>query len=76
MCRGAVHSVEGVSATKCEKLIRAVDLFQSRHAVLDNLGAGSRQWAWVRGGSQRSTDLCEVAVLASLEAASVNAAWI
>lgn len=28
VCRGAVHSVEGVSAKKCEKLIRAVDLFQ------------------------------------------------
>lgn len=41
MCREAVHSVEGDSAKKCEKLIRAVDLFQSHHAVLDNLQAGS-----------------------------------
>lgn len=55
--RGAIHSVEGVSAKKCEKLIRAVDLFQYHQAVLDNLHAGSCQCVWVRG-AKRSTDLC------------------
>lgn len=65
--------MEGVSAKRCEKLIRAVDLFRSHQAVLDNLHGG---FLSVCVGQRRQPKVhrcvcvCVMAQLASLDAFS------